>query len=51
MSEEGEGELHARVEEEVDEVGQANLLQLSVLLLLQIGETGKPGEERERSVI
>ena len=41
MSEEGEGELHARVEEEVEEVGQTNLLQVSVLLPLQVGQTGK----------
>ena len=51
VREEGEGELHARVEKQIYEVGQAYLLQLSVLLLIQIGETGKPGEERERSVI
>ena len=42
MCEKGEGELHARVEEEVDEVGQPNLLQVLVLLLLQVGEAGKP---------
>ena len=42
MSEEGEGELHARVEEEVEEVGQTNLLQVSVLLPLQVGQAGKP---------
>ena len=42
VGEKGEGELHARVEEEVDEVGQPNLLQVLVLLLLQVGEAGKP---------
>ena len=45
MGEEGESELHPGVEKEIDEVGQANLLQFSVLLLFQIGEAGKPGEE------
>ena len=34
VGEKGEGELHARVEEEVDEVGQPHLLQVLVLLLL-----------------
>ena len=42
VGEEGEGELHPRVEEEIDKVGQANLLQLSVLLLFQVGEAGEP---------
>ena len=50
MSEEGEGELHPRVEKQINEVRQAYPLQLSVLLLFQIGETGKPGEGGEKSV-
>ena len=44
MGEEGEGELHARVEEEVDEVGQAYLPQVSLLLLLHVCDAGKPEE-------
>ena len=42
VGEEGEGELHPRVEEEVDEVGQAYLLQVFLLLLLHVGDAGKP---------
>ena len=42
VSEEGEGELHPGVEEQVDEVSQPDLLQIRMLLLRKVAEARKP---------
>ena len=42
VGEEGESELHTRVEEEIDEVGQPHHLQVLVLLGVQVSKAGKP---------